>query len=196
MTLTELQQEVYTITNRPDLVAETLTAVRSATLKCHQNDFYWKDIFETGVVFDTAEFLQALDYRTLIPLWRSLKYIRKTDVNGGGDGKLLDIIPPENAIDSYLLNRNDVCYGAGSVIQIRSSTALQYIILGCYLNPNITVLGYSSWIALDHPYAIIFMAAAQVFKGIGQTEEFSAWTALSQDQLADISKSNILANGY
>lgn len=196
MTLTELQQEVYTITNRPDLVAETLTAVKSATLKCHQFDYFWKDLFETGVAFSSAEYLQSLDYRTLLPRWRSLKYIRKSDSSGAGDGKILDIILPELAIDAYKLNQPDVCYGAGLYIQIRSSTELQYIILGAYLNPDITNAGYASWVAIEYPYAIVFNAAAQVFKGIGQSEEFSAWTGLGLDQLKDLQTSNILVNGY
>ena len=58
MTLNELIAEVYTITNRPDLVAQTLMAVRSATLKLHQSDYYYKDIFETGFQFTSAEYLQ------------------------------------------------------------------------------------------------------------------------------------------
>jgi hypothetical protein len=35
MTLAELISEVYTITGRPDRVAETASAIKSATLKAH-----------------------------------------------------------------------------------------------------------------------------------------------------------------
>ena len=197
MTLNELIAEVYTITNRPDLVAQTLTAVRSATLKLHQSDYFYKDIFETGVTFTSAEYLQQLEYRTLVPRWRALKYIRKTDSVGYQDGAFLEVLSvPEMVEDAYRINRNDVCYVAGAVVQIRSSTELQYILLGCYLNPDITAAGYNSWIALDHPYAIVFDAASMVFKMIGDTDQFAAYTALAQQQMAELRMSNIQAVGY
>ena len=196
MTLTELQNEVYILTNRPDMVNETLSAVRAATLKLHQADYFYKDLFETGVVFSTAEYKQQLEYRNLIPLWRSLKYIRKTDVQGSETGAFFDIIVPENVLDDYHLNRVDVCYVAGSVIQMKSSTQVQYILLGCYVNPDITVSGYNSWIALDHPYAIVYEAAATIFKSIGEDTSSTAMRQLAMEYLAEVKISNIQAQGY
>lgn len=196
MTLTELQNEVYAITNRPDLVGRTQSAIRASTLKLHQADFYYKDLFETGITFSTAAYLQQLEYRPIIPNWRTLKYIRKSDVNGMDSGAFLDIVVPELVLDDYKQNRNDVAYATGEVIQIRSSTELQYIYLGCYINPNITLSGYSSWIAIDHPFAIVYEAAAQIFKQIGKTEEFNAYTALAIEQARTIGVNNIQTVGY
>jgi hypothetical protein len=196
MTLNELIAEVYTITNRPDLVAQTLTAVRSATLKLHQSDYYYKDLRETGVSFVSALYVQQLEYRPLFPKWRALKYVRKTDAAGTDTGAFLELVVPENVLDNYKQNRNDICYVAGEVIQIRSSTQLQYIILGRYDSPDITQSGYSSWIALDHPYAIVFEAASTVFKMIGDTDQFAAYTQLAGMQLVELRNSNILAAGY
>lgn len=196
MTLTELRQEVYNLTNRPSLVAETLTAIRSATLKLHQLDYFYKDIFETGVAFSSAEYLQQIEYRTLIPKWRALKYIRKTDSSGTDQGTFYEVIAPETVLDSYKVNRENVCYVAGSIVQIRSSEQLQYCLLGCYVNPDITESSYSSWIALDHPYAIIFEAAAIVFKMIGDTDKFTAYTGLAAIQAAEVRLSNIQPVGY
>lgn len=196
MTLTELQNEVYAITNRPDLVGRTQSAIRAATLKLHQSDFYYKDLFETGIVFSTAAYLQQLEYRTIIPNWRTLKYIRKSDVNGADNLPFLEIVVPELVLDSYHQNRNDVAYATGEVIQIRSSTKLQYIYLGCYVNPNITLTGYSSWIALDHPFAIVYEAAAQIFKQIGKTEEWQAYTLMAREQAQAIAVTNVQTVGY
>jgi hypothetical protein len=196
MTLNELIAEVYTITNRADLVAQTLTAIRSATLKLHQSDYYYKDLRENGVSFLTAEYLQQIEYRTLFPRWRALKYVRKTDSTGQEQGKVLDIIVPENVLDDYKLNRVDVAYVAGEVVQIRSSTQLQYTIVGRYDNPDITQAGYNSWIALDHPYAIVFEAASTVFKMIGDTDQFAAYTGLAGQQLIELRNSNVQAIGY
>ncbi len=192
MTLLELQTEVALLTNRPDLTANILSAVRAATLKLHQLDYFYKDLFETGITFPTDDYLQQLEYRTLLPRWRALKYIRKTDVNSFDDGDFLEVIPiPEFVEDQYKANVNDVCYVAGDVIQIRSSTKLQYIILGCYLQPDITVASYKSWIADDHPYAIVYEASALIFKQVGDTDQFAAFTQLAREEQQLIRISNI-----
>lgn len=197
MTLAELIQEVYTLTNRPDLVAQTLTAVRSATLKIHQLDYFYKDLFETGIQFSSAEYVQHLDYRTLIPLWRTFKYLRKSNSAAFDDGPFFTVLSiTEMVEDTYNLNQNDVCYTGGALLQIRSSTLLQYAFLGCYVNPNITPGGYNSWLALDHPYSIIYEAAATVFKMVGDTDQFAAYTRLAQEEAQLVRISNIQAIGY
>ncbi len=195
MTLAELIAEVYTITGRPDRVAETLSAVKSATLKAHQSDYYYKDIFEIGLNLGSAEYIHNFDYRSVLPRWRALKYLRKYDPTTDTMGKVLDIVVPENVLDDYKITRTDVCYVAGSYIQINCSVEQQYFVLGCYLNPAITGAGFISWIADDHPYAIIFDAAATVFKAIGKDEEAAAYRGLVAEQIAMIKMSNIVAYG-
>lgn len=196
MTLVELQNEVFLLTNRPDLQANTLSAVRAATLKLHQMDYWYKDIFETGVSFPTEDYLQQLEYRTLVPNWRALKYLRKTDVQGFDDGDFLKVIPiPEFVEDSYKANLSDVCYVAGDVVQIRSSTKVQYFFLGCYVRPDITMSGYKSWMADDHPFAIVYEAAASIFKQTGDTDQFAAYTRLAAEERQLVTISNVLPTG-
>jgi len=195
MNLAELQTEVYAITNRPDLADRTLSAIRSATLFLHQKDFYWKDLKEQGIVFNTEGYLQQFEYRSLFPRFRSISYTRKTDINLYDQGEIFDIIQPTNVVDDYRANRTNVCYAAGAVLQYRSSTSFQYAILGFYENPDITLATYTSWIALDHPFAIVYRAAAQIFKSIGNTEEWNAWTQMANQQAQEIDISNIEARG-
>lgn len=191
---TELCDEVYTLTNRPDLIAETKMAVKAATLKAHQSDLFYKDIYEAGISFGSSEFIQTLEYRNVIPKYRQLKYIRKTDL-AGTPGNFITVITPTTALDKYGSAKEDVCYAAGEVIQIKSSTLLQYILFGCYVNPDITELGYNSWIALDHPYAIIFEAAATVYKAIGQDDQATTFRNMVVEQLAMLKASNIEVEG-
>jgi hypothetical protein len=58
MTLAELIAEVYTLTGRPDLVAETSAAVRKATLKMHSVDFFYRDLQEKIITFTTPAYKQ------------------------------------------------------------------------------------------------------------------------------------------
>lgn len=195
MTLTELQQEVYTITNRPALVAETLLAVRQATLALHQQDYWWKDLQETGISFSSADYHQELDFRSILPLFRAIKYLRKSDASGKV-GAFFEVVQPEAVLDSYGADRTNVCYAAGQSIEIKSSDQFQYAVLGYYANPNISVSGYNSWIALDHPYAIVFTAAERVFKMIGKTEEFAAYKLFRDEEVQRLLISNIQVQGY
>lgn len=193
-----LTQEVYTITGRPDRVNETLTAIKAATLKAHQSDYYYKDIFEVGVSFDNINYVQNLDYRSLIPRWRAIKYLRKIDltVTPPALGIELSLVVPENVFDSYKVQKQDVYYVAGPYVQINSSTQELTYLLGCYLNPDITEATYDSWVSKDHPYCIVFDAAATVFKATGKDEEAAAYRQLNAEQIAMLKISNILAEGY
>ncbi len=196
MTLTELQTEVATITNRPDLTAQILLAVRRATLALHHTDFFYKDLFETGVNFLTPAFIHDLEYQVVVPRWRAVSYLRIWDNVGGTPLQQFEIIDPLNALDSYALDRDYVAYAAGSVFHLRSRTEFQHILLGCYLNPDISILTYDSWIARDHPYTIVMEAAATVFKMIGKDDEAAAMRLANAVDIQSLKISNVQPQGY
>lgn len=200
-TLASLVADVYSLTNRPDLVGETQLAIRAATLKAHGSDFYYKDLFETGIQFDFSLNQQTLAYKDLIPRWRSLSYLRRYEYTAGSGellgcaGKFLTVITPESVLDSYSINRENVCYVAGLVLHIRALTASQYYLLGCYVYPDVTINGYSSWIADESPFAIVYEAAATIFKAIGFDEQAAFYRGLVADEYALLKITNIQAKG-
>jgi hypothetical protein len=198
MNLTELRAEVVTLTSRPDLdvTGQILLAVRNATLKMHQVDYFPKDIYEVTLAFTTSTFLQQFDLPTNIPRWRALKYLRKYDITTGTPGKFFEPIVPENVLDDYSVQRDDVVYLGGDTLQIRSSTAFQHALLGAYLNPDITVSGYTSWIARDYPYVIVNEAAAIILKISGKDEEARLLREMNNENIALLRISNTLAQGY
>lgn len=205
MTLAELITEVYVVTNRSDLVAETTSALRSALLKAHrwEGNYFPKDMFETGITFPTRAYLQSIDYRTIIPRWRALKYLRKFDETAyptpGEAGKFFEIITPEgrSSLDSYEINKEDVCYLAGEVIQVRSCTEIQYALLGCYLNPaaGATNDTYGSWISEEYPYVLVHLAAYSVLGAIGKLDESQRQMQLATAELVQMINSNVVAVG-
>ena len=196
MTLSELITEVYTLTKRPDLVDSTASGIRAATLKMHQVDFWYKDLVETGIAFGTSEYFQQLIYRSLFPFWRAAKYLRKYDAVGQTAGKFLELVAPKQVVDGSGLSREDIFYIAGAELDIRSSTSEQYFLLGYYANPDITDTGYNSWIALDHPYAIIYEAASRVFKGMGKDDEAAQFKSDVNEQIAMLTTDSVQPEGY
>ena len=196
MTLTELTDAVAELTNRPDLTALTLQTVKSSTLKAHQSDYYPKDLYESGVDFGASAYFQSFAYRDVLPRWRASKFFRKYDATLESAGEFFKLITPEQVLDGYNIAREDVYYLAGDVFQFRSATEFQYALMGCYLNPDIADATFTSWVALDSPYAIVYDAAAVIFKAIGKDEEAAVYKQLVAEQYALLRNSNILANGW
>jgi len=195
MNFTELLTEVFDLTKRPDLTVRTSQAVRAATLKMHLIDYFPKDLVESGVQFASAEFFQSFDYKNVFPLWRSIKYFRKYDIVGGSAGKKLDVITPAGIFDSYGIEKSDVMYQAGSVFNIKMSTQEQYFLCGFYQYPDCTADGYTSWIAVDQPWAIIYEAAKSIMKTTGRDEDAAAMETDMRQQIAELTINNILAEG-
>lgn len=197
-TFAELVADVKILTNRPDLDAEIKLAVKAATLKAHHTDFYPKDLYEVAIQWNPVGYQQSLDYRVLIPRYRAFKYLRKYDPTAttGGDGAFINMLLPEQTVDGYGIDRENICYVAGENIEIRSSTEDDYMLFGCYVHPDITEAAYSSWIALDHPYAIEYEATSKIFKMIGYDEQATMMQREVVEQFTLLRNSNILGQGY
>lgn len=184
MNLTELISAVYTQTNRPDLVAETLQAVLESTISIHSIDTFEKDLREADVVFsDGSLYIQQLDI-SMIPFYRKVAYLRKMDsgVNSveqfrasGSVGNFLQKVEMSSIIDSYGYEKGDIFYQAGSSLNIKSTTPLKYVKLGWYAHPTVSSdpAIYSSWIAQELPYVIIYRAAGQVYATIGEDKSYA-----------------------
>lgn len=188
-TLAELISSVYTVTNRDDLVNETKLAVKAATLKAHGTDFYPKDLYETGIAWATPAYVQSLDYRLLVPRWRAFKFLRKYSDSAAGD--FFQLLTPDQILDSYGIQKQDICYVAGSMLEIRSSTQDTNMLLGCYLHPDTNDATYTSWIAVEQPYAIIFEAARLIFKMTGQLDTASTFNNEVVEQYAELRNNNV-----
>jgi hypothetical protein len=199
-TFAELVADVKTLTNRPDLSAEITLAVKAATLKAHASDFYVKDIFETAIIWDPAAYVQSLTYKSLVPRWRSFKYLRKyipgATPDLSVDGDFFTLIDPTAATDGYKVNRSNVCYIAGEDLDIRSNTLDKYMLLGCYVWPDITEATYTSWVASEMPYAIVYEAASKIFKQIGWDEQSATFDREVTQQYTLLKINYIQGQGY
>jgi hypothetical protein len=195
--LADLINDVYTITKRPNLVAETKLAVKAATLKAHQTDYYYKDISETGVAFPTLDYVQQFDLKDVLPRFRTLKYFRRYDSSGTGAAKeFFEVLTPAQTVNSYGNDKTNIVYVAGTTLNVKSYTQLQYALLGVYEYPDITDTGYSSWIADEFPYLIAYDAARVLFKSIGFDEQYVAFEKLVAEQVGLLRLTNVEPVGY
>src|SRR5689334_18190626 len=109
----DIVNDVYTITNRSDLVAETALAVRQATLAAHRSDFYRKDILDSLIGFTSASVLQ-IDIPSTFPNWRAFAYIRPYDTVSQSPSSIIiardSFLKPDAILDEYLTEKTNVAY--------------------------------------------------------------------------------------
>lgn len=197
MTFDELLTAVYTLTGRPDLVAETKYAVRAATLRAHQTDFYSKDLYERYLQLDTVDaYIYSLDYISFVPNFRALSYIRLLDTTTNEPTKFLEVVTPTSVLDMFGAAKTDVCYIAGRIIEIKASTAFSKIILGCYVLPIVSETNFSSWIASLYPDAIVLEAARLIFKTTGYDEQSAQYNKFVEEQYSLLRSSALPDEGY
>jgi len=196
-TFAEMRAQVIELTKRPDLAGITDSMIKRATLKAHDTEIYPQDLFETAIQFATPDYLQTLTYKEIFPRWKSLSYLRRYDMGstGSAPGIFFQLITPLNSLDDYGQNKTNVMYLTGADLQIRSDTQFSNALLGAYLYPSVTETTYKSWIADEHPGAIIYEAAATVFKTIGYDEENAAYRSMVLEEYA-LLRQKVVANGY
>lgn len=199
--LSAVMADVYLLTERPDLVEATRMAVKNATLKLHSSDFFFKDLYETGVLFDEAKYIQKLSIKELVPTFRAVHYLRKTAVDYSAEAgyvgsDFLESVHPLLSKDDYGKDRLNVYYQAGTAINIRSSTAEQRFLLGVYTYPELSDELYESWVAREYKEAIVYDAAATVFKGIGFDEQAAQFRADSATWGRLLKNGNIVTGAY
>lgn len=193
-TIASLTQDIYAITKRPDLVAATQLHLKNALLKAHSSDYFEKDVLETNFQFGTAASIYQLDYKALIPRFRSVKYLTVVDPISLLFVRELKGIPVKQFRDAYGYIKTDVYYLAGTQIQIRVSDTSQVFGLGCYLYPD-TTLTVPSWIADEFPFAIIYEAARTLFRTIGFDEQSANMEKLVAEAMRLVTMTGITTTG-
>lgn len=193
MDFSELVAEVINITKRPDLATSTESHTKAAILKAHQSDFFFNDLVEVAVEFDTPRYIQTFDPKQIVPRFRQAKYMRiwEGDVNGYPKD-FLQHIQIEAALDHYGYTKTNVFYMAGQFLQIRGTAEVTKVLFGAYQHPLVTPKeSLVSWIADEYPWAIIFEAARTLFLQIGYQEQSSSMRSLVAEQYGVLSLSNV-----
>lgn len=172
----EMLENIYTLTNRPDLEGETKLALQSATTNAHLTDAYPRDMLTVQVQLPNGANQLALDIPTLFPGLRGLMDIRSLDVNqqviDAGQDRKIEIVEPGDIYDPEYGNvRNRIAYVAGDSVVIRSPIQCWGYLVDYVRAPQTRRELYSSWIAQLAPSIIWYWAAALVFSTNGNDEK-------------------------
>lgn len=193
-TMNDMVSEVMLLTKRPDLIQRTTSMVRAATLTAHNSDFFYRDLSEHGIQFTDKKFNQNWDPKPLYPRFRKIKYIRQWMydpldlINAGCAGPILKCIDIGQSLDYYGYEKSNIYYMAGDLIQIRCAIEQDHFLTAAYSYPDTTVETYSSWIANEQPFAIIYTAAKNICASIGFREDAANYGSLAALEFSNLNK--------
>lgn len=173
----DVVDEVYTLTNRSDLSAETALCVKQATLDAHRSDLYPRDRTELQLTITPASSIWQIDIPASLPNWRKFSYLRPYDVTTASLAKIVigrnDFLEPDAILDEYLEERLNIAYVAGTYCNVRLEAAYDGLIVGYWANPILSPANsYNSWIANEQEgkSLIVIDATRRVFNMIGYDE--------------------------
>jgi len=171
-TLGELCSDVYVLTGRPGLAAETQLAIRTAARKFHLWDFWMRDKQEKLLKYSATSNAFTVDIPSVFANWRKFDYIRTYDqVAATPKDKYIKAVAPSSIFDEFSRNKEDVCYVAGTNLQMKTADAEDAFLVGWYTYPNLGVNNFSSWIADMYPELLVEEAAGRIMQAIGMVEE-------------------------
>lgn len=206
MNFTEIFSEVSSLTNHPEMVAEITSAVKAATLRMHHTDYYARDMAEAKVILPSSDYYQQFNVKGSFARYRALKYVRKWDATGqdpltqqntGVAGKFFTFLDPDQVLDGYSKTKDNVMYIAGDNLNIRSNTLIQTLLAGWYQNPLVfDTTKYTSWIADDVPFAIIYDACSIIFQTLAMQDQSRKYDNLVSEQLAMVRMTGLTGRGY
>lgn len=173
-TFAEMQAAVIEKTKRPELTDLTSSAIRMATTRAHQVDFFRRDqalgtlnytvdtsqifvdianVFNTLTRLRQFDFVQCIDLTTLQPS-ENLEFRDFKDF-WNGDNEL----------------RQSVFTLIGSTLRVHPQVQTGRFSVVYYQNPDVATATYSSWIADSHMDELAFWAAGIVWARTGNTEQ-------------------------
>lgn len=165
MTLTEILNEVYLETKRPDLVDLTLSKVREATQFLHGADDWKRDLISVDFALpmplqetnlDIGFIQRRRRIHQVIPMGMDTQPLERADILEFSNNFTGEVLP-------------HCYYEFGNTIGVRSAYPTNKLVVWMYVFPEIgaTDATYKSWIADLNPYAVILYATYYVFQSLG-----------------------------
>ena len=162
-TLNELITQVYEVTNRSDLMAETRACILRATLAAHHVDVFWRDA-RVQLIDCTSK--PEYVYKIRVDTFPRLRAVSKIATWCVYSQVPVYVLPNTQGLG---------CKGKefwrieGDTLTISSPYPYKTFEISYYQNPDLA--NYSSWIADLYPYIIVDWATYLLFEMIGDAQQ-------------------------
>jgi hypothetical protein len=190
-TFAEMRTLVIDLTKRPELVSLTDYAIRMATLRAHQVDFFPRDQANVPLLYAPLSaneiFVDIPDLYTQVPLLRTPDFVQGEDATTLLPNEQLEhVVDYKDFYNEYNELRYSVFTQMGDLLRCRFIAPTGRLRLFYYKNPNITVPLYSSWIADMYPEEVAMWAAGLIWQRTGFQEQASTVARETIPQFKDI----------
>lgn len=214
-TLNSLAADVYVLTNRPELVAETRVSIRKAIMKFHAADTFKRDLTSKRLQMSQYTPLQPNQFRWSIPLSEFPRFRRPSSISYP-----MDLVPPQwnvpaplidwpagydrsriyhettadNLFDTYNQEKQNYYFITGSILTLKSGWLVDFLDVYYYQWPTIPTdpaAEITSWICDQYPDGIVEEAAGAVFKMIGKDDEYQRFMQLFAENIAIIKMTDL-----
>lgn len=178
MNFSEVLNEIIGLTGRPDKTTATATAINAAISLCTMKASFAKDLVETSIPIDGTAYTGTLSIQDLFTRFRKFKYVKAY----GAKGYLHPTSPDKVFIPEGFTQRG-VYYVGGDTLTYILKTLAPSLEVGYYQYPQVLDVAKNKehWMLELMPYVIIDLAAAKIFRGIGDDASASRHQASGEE---------------
>ena len=188
---TDLLDEVYTLTNRPELVAETAIALRKAVRTAHASARFWRDLVEVPVTGLAVQQVQEISLDLYAPRFRQTAYIKSNSYTD----LYFSPVTIDDLLDADGYGRVNAYWGFGNTLRLRAANVEDNYLLGYYQFPIVSPAdSFTSWIVNEHRDYIVVSAALVVLGSIGEGEIKATMQQLAAGLRAELIQANLEVN--
>jgi len=173
-TFTELYNLTVELTKRPELVAMTKLAVKTATKRAHCTDFFHRDGYATYLdyaVDNTVSWGDIPDIYASIPNLRGLKLVQCVSMSNNSPTEVLEYREADDVYDSGGVLRRSVYTLRGPGLRMYPIQRTGRVEIYGYQLPVTTEAGFQSWIANDYPEEVATWASSIIHHRVGNVEQ-------------------------
>lgn len=173
-TFAQMQAAVIDKTRRPELVELTNSAIRIATTRAHQVDFFRRDQAEAALTYTVTNdlFVNIANIFATVARLRTVDFLQ--GVEAASPYKPVENLEYRDYRDFWNADnelREHVFTLIGGTLRARVLNPTGRFNLLYYQNPNVAEVGYSSWIADDHIDELAMWAAGVIWARTGNMEQ-------------------------
>jgi hypothetical protein len=177
--------EVLTITARPDKVTEIESALNWAISYCCLRSNFANDLVESTLTISPTSYGNTIQFNNVldnppVTRFRKFKYVKPYGVR-----KYLRPIDSDKIFSPAASMQQDVYYVAGNHLTYILSAPAPSLEIGYYQYPPILDQSVvtSFWLLDVAPWAAIDLAAARIFRSIGDDQSMQQYQVMGEEQL-------------
>ena len=168
MNFNEVVNEVIGITARPDKASAIATAVNAVISLCTMKASFARDLVETSIPISPTEYAGTFQFNNLqVPIvhrFRKFKYVKAYGARG-----YLNVTTPDKVFVPGGVSQTDVYYLSGDSLTYILKNLVPSLEVGYYQYAPVLDVNKNNihWMLEVMPYTIIDLAAARIFRDIG-----------------------------